>query len=329
MSDTAELIARLDRIPVWPYRPRVLWVVGFGFFFAFFDIVTIGFALPLIEQQFGISDSLASWAVTASLLAYIVGSFVVSRIADHFGRRVALIISVVLFTGGSLLSATAGDIWWLIVWRVVSGMGIGAEIAVTSTYLGELSPAKLRGRFTSWAIFFGFLGFAVVPFVALAVVPNLDWGWRLLFVIGGCGGLVIGIMRRHLPVSIRWHAAHGEFETAVRHLEEAEEVAEKRLGGPLPPPEKVAHEPAAGGHGLGELLNPIYRRRLVLLALIWFFYYVGNYAWLTLAPTLLINEGYSLTRSIGFIAITSTGFVVGALAAVWLSDRMERKVLSG
>ena len=64
------LISRLDRIPVWPYPRSILWIVGAGFFFAFFDIVTIGFALPVLTHEFGVSEEQASWAVTSGLIAF-------------------------------------------------------------------------------------------------------------------------------------------------------------------------------------------------------------------------------------------------------------------
>ncbi|HEY2259538.1 MAG TPA: hypothetical protein VGH45_07480, partial [Solirubrobacteraceae bacterium] len=50
-------LARLDRLPVWPYERKLLWVVGAGYFFAFFDIVTISFAVPVIASQFHVAKS--------------------------------------------------------------------------------------------------------------------------------------------------------------------------------------------------------------------------------------------------------------------------------
>src|SRR6202044_3697768 len=67
-------LARLDRIPVWPYERKLLWVVGAGYFFAFFDIVTISFALPVIATQFHASKSAVTVSVTSSLIGYIVGA---------------------------------------------------------------------------------------------------------------------------------------------------------------------------------------------------------------------------------------------------------------
>lgn len=126
---------------MWPYPRSLLWVVGFGFFFAAFDAVTISYALPIVVRQFGVSSAQAAWTISSSLLGYILGAFLDSRIADRFGRRLSLVVSVSLFTVGSLLSATSPQLGWLVAWRLLAGMSIGAEIAAVSTYIGELAPA--------------------------------------------------------------------------------------------------------------------------------------------------------------------------------------------
>ena len=64
----ALLLTRLDRIPVWPYPRSVLVIIGAGFFFAYFDIVTIGFALPVIAKEFGVS---ATGLLTAVLVGFL------------------------------------------------------------------------------------------------------------------------------------------------------------------------------------------------------------------------------------------------------------------
>jgi putative MFS transporter len=325
VDSAAEILARLDRIPVWPHPWRVLAVVGAGFFFSFFDVVNIGFALPVITRQFDLSSQSASWAITSGLIGYILGSFLDSRIADRFGRRPSLFLSVSAFSLGSILSATSQSLEWLIVWRLLAGMGIGAEIALVTTYMAEVTPAPVRGRFTGWSIAAGFLGFAAVPFVALLLVPNYAWGWRALFVAGGLGGILILFMRRNLPDSPRWLLDQGRIEEAAAAVAEAERVATRRLGRPLPAPEPAMHTPSQAA-GLSALFQPPYALRLVLIASVWFLYYVGNYAWLTLAPELLEKAGLELSRDIASLSVTGIGFVAGAVAAVLLSDRLERRL---
>lgn len=324
-SSGAELLARLDRIPVWPHSRWILWVVGAGFFFSFFDIITIGFALPVITKEFGISAEAASWSITSGLIGYILGSFLDSRIADRYGRRVSLYLSVGAFSIGSLLSATSTDLGWLIFWRFISGMGIGAEIALATTYMGEMSPAPLRGRYTGWTITCAFAGFAVVPLLALYLVPGFSWGWRALFVIGALGGVLIGFMRRGMPDSIHWLITQDREEEAEQTILAAEALAEKRLGKPLPEPAAISESPGTPEGGFMLLWRGKIRLQLLLLGIIWFVYYVGNYAWLTLAAELFSKHGLSLSQSIGSLAITGFGFVAGSITAVYVSDKIDRR----
>ncbi|MGZ4169246.1 MAG: MFS transporter [Solirubrobacteraceae bacterium] len=320
-------LARLDRIPVWPYEKRLLWVVGAGYFFAFFDIVTISFALPVIATQFHVSKGAVSLSVTSSLIGYIIGAFADSQVADKWGRRLSLAVSVTLFSVGTALAAVSWNVTSLIVFRFISGLGIGAEIAAVTTYLSEISPAPLRGRYTSWATTAAYAGFAVVPFVARALVPNDAGGWRILFGIGALGGVTILFMRRGLPSSPRWLVSQGRTEEAAEIVAEAEETARENLDDhqELPAPEPVPDEPPAERFPVRTLLRPPMAGRLALFIGIWFVYYIGNYGWLTLAPTLLTDKGYSLADSTTYLVVSGIGFLVGAFATTRFSDRFERK----
>ncbi len=319
------MLARLDRIPVWPYPTSLLWILGVGYFFAFFDVVNIGFALPTIASQFGVSTNLVSWSITASLIAYIIGAYIDGTIADIWGRRVSLIISVTFFTVGSIGTAFSFSIGWLIAWRVVIGFGIGAEIASVTTYLSEVTPSRLRGRYTSWAGVFSYAGFSAVPFVAFILVPNFYWGWRVMFLIGALGGITILFMRRGLRDTPRWLIEHGQNDKAREIIEKAEQHARKSTGEDLPAPEAADYVKHQKGFPTAELFKPPYLKRLIVLVAIWFFYYIGNYGWLVMAPTLIKSQGYSLTESLGYLAITGVGFLVGALLSVLCTDRFERK----
>ena len=140
---------------------------------------------------------------------------------------------------GTILAAISTNVAELIIFRFIAGLGIGAEIAAVTTYIIELSPARLRGRYTSWATTAAYAGFAVVPFVARALVPTFASGWRILFLIGALGGLTILFMRRNLPPSPRWLVTQGRTEEAHELVAEAEEKARDDVDGPLPEPEPV------------------------------------------------------------------------------------------
>src|SRR5689334_16183726 len=265
------LTARLDRIPVWPYERKLLWIVGAGYFFAFFDIVTISFAAPVIATQFHVSKATVTLSVTSSLIGYIIGAFADATISDKWGRRLSLGISVGVFSLGTALAAASTNVTELIIFRFIAGLGIGAEIAAVTTYIGELSPAPLRGRYTSWATTAAYAGFAVVPFVARFLVPNYAGGWRILFGIGALGGVTILFMRRGLPPSPRWLVSQGRSKEATEVVAEAEETARENLDADeeLPAPQPVPDEAPAETFPVKALMRPPMARRLVLFIGIW------------------------------------------------------------
>ncbi len=310
---------------MWPYERKLLWVVGAGYFFAFFDIVTISFAAPVIATQFHVSKSTVTLSVTSSLIGYIIGALANSTIADKWGRKLSLTVSVAVFSVGTILAAVSTNVTELIIFRFIAGLGIGAEIAAVTTYIGELSPARLRGRYTSWATTAAYAGFAVVPFAARGLVPTFASGWRILFLIGALGGLTILFMRRNLPPSPRWLVTQGRTEEAREVVAEAEDKAREEIDGQLPEPEPVPDEAKAERFPVAALLRPPMVGRLALFIGIWFVYYIGNYGWLTLAPTLFTDKGYSLTDSTTYLLVSGIGFLVGAFATTRFSDRLERK----
>jgi putative MFS transporter len=318
-------LARLDRITVWPYERKLLWVVGAGYFFAFFDIVTISFATPVIATQFHVSKPTVAMSVTSSLIGYIIGAFADSFIADKWGRRLSLGISVGVFSLGTILAAISTNVTELIIFRFIAGLGIGAEIACVTTYIGELAPAGLRGKYTSWATTWAYAGFAVVPFIARGLVPTFAAGWRVLFAIGAVGGLTILFMRRSLPHSPRWLVSQGRTEEAVEVVAAAEDKARENVDGDLPHPEPVPDEARAEGLPIRALLRRPMVGRVALFVSIWFIYYIGNYGWLTLAPTLFTDKGYNLADSITYLLVSGIGFLVGAWLTTRFSDRFERK----
>src|ERR1700735_1794721 len=319
-------LARLDRIPVWPYERKLLWVVGAGYFFAFFDIATISFAAPVIATQFHVSKSTVTLSVTSSLIGYIIGALVNSTIADKWGRKLSLTVSVAVFSIGTILAAISTNVTELIVFRFIAGLGIGAEIAAVTTYIGELSPARLRGRYTSWGTTAGYAGFSVVPFIARGLVPNFAAGWRIMFLIGAVGGLTILFMRRGLPPSPRWLVSQGRTDEARELVETAEETALENIDGDrLPEPEPVADEAPAERVPVMALVRRPMVGRVALFVAIWFVYYIGNYGWLTLAPTLFTDKGYSLADSTTYLIVSGIGFLIGAYATTHFSDRLERK----
>jgi MFS family permease len=320
------LLTRLDRIPVWALPGRYLAIIGIGYFFVFYDIADIGYALPAISKEFGLTGSEGVFiAVAVGLVGYVVGSIGIGSLADRFGRYRMLILTMSLTAVGAFGDAAAQGLVSLIVFRFITGMGVGADLNLVSTYVSELAPARVRGRITVITFLVGIVGQAVTPFIALALVPNLSFGWRLLFVIGGAIALLGLGVRTVLPESPRWEVLHGRFDGAERTVRQMEEACAAR-GIALTEPEP---EPVVKGDGADRsgLFAPPYGRRLAVLITMWFLWYIGNYGFLGDAAQLITDKGHALGGSILFLAIGAIGYPVGAGLMFLLVERLERRIL--
>ncbi len=326
-SDTrraAEILARQDRIDVWALPWVYLAIVGTGYFFTFYDITDIGFALPQIQTQFHLTGNESTFlALSIGLIGYAVGSVGIGLLADRFGRFRMLIATIVLTAVGSFGDAAAGSLGVLIVFRFITGMGVGADLNLVSTYIGELAPARLRGRISVGTFLVGIIGQAVTPFVALGLIPGLHNGWRWLFIIGGVIAVIALIARFELPESPRWLALHGHFDEADRLVSDMERRAVAR-GATLSEPEPAEVDTRIGVP-FTELLRAPYLRRVVVFLMMWFFWYIGNYGFLGDAPDLFKHQGF--TASTLYLAIGAIGYPVGALVMIAGIDRYERKFL--
>jgi len=322
-----EVLARQDRIPVWTLPRRYLVIIGIGYFFTFFDIADIGYAMPAIAEQFKLSGSESLFvALALGLIGYVIGSIVIGAISDRMGRYRTLIVTLTITAVGSFLDATATGIVTLALWRFVTGIGVGADLNLVSTYIGELAPAGKRGRISNLTFLVGILGQALTPFIALALVPNFSFGWRLMFVLGGLIATIGVFARFQLPESPRWLALHGrvaEADAVVRRMEAG--AAARGIVLPEPRPANVSGETHA--FPFRALFRRPYGTRLILLASMWFFWYIGNYGFLGDAATLIAGQGFAVSSSLLFLGVGAIGYPVGALVMALIADRMERRLL--
>jgi MFS family permease len=320
------LLARLDRVPVWALPRRYLAIIGIGYFFVFYDIADIGYALPAISREFGLTGSEAVFiAVAVGLIGYVVGSIGIGSLADRFGRYRMLIVTMSLTAIGAFGDAAAQGLLSLVVFRFITGMGVGADLNLVSTYVSELAPARVRGRITVLTFLVGIIGQAVTPFIALALVPNVTFGWRLMFVIGGAIALLGLAVRTTLPESPRWQVLHERFDEAEDTVSRMEQACDAR-GIDLPAPEGQSDAAVAAVDGRVRF-GPLYERRLAVLSAMWFLWYIGNYGFLGDAAQLITDRGDAIGGSILFLAVGAVGYPVGAALMLVLVDRVERRLL--
>ena len=320
-----QILARIDRIPVWALPTSFLVVIGLGYFFTFYDISNIGFAMPAIAKQFMLTGSEALFvALAVGLVGYIFGSYIMGTFSDRYGRYNLMLLTMVLTAIGSFGDAAATGIITLSIWRFVTGMGVGADLNLVSTYIGELAPPAKRGRISVLTFLIGIIGQAVTPFIALALVPNFTMGWRFMFIIGGVIALVAISLRSKLPESPRWLVLQNRLDPADTIVTKMETLA-KKMGSRLPKPQPRSISSEGGKFPTSYLFQKRYAPRLLVFVSMWFFWYIGNYGFLGDAATLLSAHGITLSNSLLFLAVGAIGYPIGAIIMLLIADRFERK----
>lgn len=168
------------------------------------------------------------------------GALFFGWLTDRHGRKKLFMITLVVYLSATALTALSFDAWWFFTFRFLTGFGIGGEYAAINSAIDELIPAKFRGRvdlIINGSYWLGAIGGALLSIVMLNtdIFPK-DLGWRLTFGLGVVLGLVILLVRRHVPESPRWQFIHGRGEEAEGLVTSVEQEIEEEKGAPLPPP---------------------------------------------------------------------------------------------
>jgi putative MFS transporter len=149
-------------------------------------------------------------------------------------------------------------------------------------------------------------------------------GWRWVVLIGSVGALCIWGVRRRLPESPRWLAQQGRIEDAERVMAHIEARVEADTGKPLPPPgPAVIGDDRVGSYR--EIFSRRYRTRTIMLIVANFFSTIGFYGFVNWVPTLLLDKGITITKSLEYTFIIALAWPVFPLISTLFADRMERK----
>ncbi|MFJ8885240.1 MFS transporter [Streptomyces sp. NPDC102402] len=328
VSSPASIGVRLDRMPITPMHRSLTAVIGIGLLFDTFENSLSGTIAKVLQNDFDFGATSLKLVLASVFIGQFVGSLVLGRVADRFGRRRAFLINLAIYSGFSLLGAFSPNAEWLIATRFLAGIGIGAEQALSDCYMADVLPAAKRGRFIAWAYTIAFCGVPAVGFAALWLVPlsplGVD-GWRWLFVIGALGSAVVWVLRRRLIESPRWLASTGRTEEADLLVSRMEAQIPAGQRAEAPPVDDEA--PEAGRTRLRDIFARGLRRRTVMLWIFCSLSVVGYYGFGTLAPQILAAKGYDIVAGLGFTALSFLGYPVGSALSLPIIDRIERKTL--
>ena len=306
---------------------RVWFLSAMGIFLDGFDLFIIAVALPLIVREFHPSHVLEGLIVSATPLGCILGASVFGRFTDKLGRRVILLLDLLFFVIFAGMSAFAWSIESLIIFRFLLGIGIGADYPVSSTYITENMPKKLRGRMLVSGFGFqalgAFAGAALGGLILLFHPEIVAWRWMLGIAV--IPAAIILLLRLTLPESPRWLLQSGQVEKAA-------EVAQKMTGKKL----KVEAMQAAQNSSFLDLFTRRYIKRTLVTSLAWFIMDVAFYGIGFFTPIILTAMAFGIGGK-NFISadIASTHgamlldifLIIGIFLAIILVDRWGRMIL--
>ncbi len=323
--------SRIDRLPLSSIHRRLAFVLGIGTFFDLYDIFLGGLLGAVLAQPFHLGTFQTALIISSGFIGMFVGAIVLGVISDYIGRRAMYMVNLLIYSVFSLLAAFSPGFLWIVIFRFLAGLGLGAEPPLTDIYLGEMVPRHARGRYTAWSYTLGFLGVPLAGFVGRYFVAQTTFlslsGWRWLLIIGAIGALIVWFLRRSLPESPRWHEIRNNDAAAEATLSSIEqEVMREHHLEQLPEPEAVVVEPQKQAT-IAEIFSGLYVKRTTMLWIFQILQTVGYYGFGSLAPVVLTAKGFSVVSSLQYSALSFLGYPLGSLISIPLVERFERKWL--
>ena len=315
---------------------RIASVAALGGLLFGYDSAVINGAVQAIQDDFGINNASLGFAVASALLGAAAGAMTAGRIADRLGRLSVMKIAALFFLVSAIGTGLAPNVWVVVVFRIVGGIGVGIASVIAPAYIAETSPPRIRGRLGSLqqlAIVSGiFLSLAidyVLAHIAGGSREQLWLGleaWRWMFLLMAVPAIVYGLLAFTIPESPRFLVATYRIPEARRVLamllgEKNLEITITRIQETLkaekPPSWRDLRKPIGGLYGIvwvGVGLSVF--QQFVGINVI---FYYSNVLWEAV--------GFKESSSFTITVITSIVNILTTLIAIALIDKVGRKPL--
>ena len=316
----------LDDAPTSRFHHRAVFISGMGFFTDAYDLFVIGTVAALVKVQWNLSTTQTSWVTGSAILGAFVGAFVFGRLADIFGRKVVYTVVAAIMIFGAVASAFAPNFLFLVIARLILGLGIGGDYPVSAVLMSEYSNRADRGRLVGLVFSMQAIGLIVGPLVGIVLIAsgvNDSLVWRILLGLGALPAAAVIYFRAKMPESPRFKAlVQGRADQAAKELHQFADGAIDATS--------VSDD---GKHLMGLrqfLANPRMLLMLVGTAGCWFLFdyaYYGNTLSLPsilteVSPNASIELKLFLTLAL-FVVFALPGYVL----AVWKMDRIGHRRL--
>ena len=282
-----------------------------------FDIAIMGFIAPTLKQEWGVSNHELGFVISAALIGLALGAIFSGPLADWLGRKKIIINSVFFFGFWTIATALSQNIEQMVLFRFLTGLGLGAAMPNIGTLVSEYAPERQRS-FLITIIFCGFtFGAAAGGFSASWLIPQ--FGWHSLMLLGGILPLLFApLLIWLLPESVRFlvvkRAPARRIRLILQRLYPGQIADDAEFTLPAQPVQANA---------MRIVLSRQYRFGSMML---WLVYFMGLFlvyllgSWL---PTLVKEVGLTVGQAAVMTAMYQAGGTIGSLFAGWLMDRIN------
>ncbi|PFM65339.1 MFS transporter [Bacillus cereus] len=271
-------------------KRKLLGIAGLGWLFDAMDVGMLSFVIVALQKDWGLSTQEMGWIGSINSIGMAVGALIFGILSDKIGRKSVFIITLLLFSIGSGLTALTTTLAMFLVLRFLIGMGLGGELPVASTLVSESVEAHERGKIVVLLESFWAGGWLIAALISYFVIPK--YGWEVAMVLSAVPALYALYLRWNLPDSPRF--------------------------------EKVEKRPSVI-ENIKSVWSGEYRKATIMLWILWFcvvFSYYGMFLWL---PSVMVLKGFSLIKSFQYVLIMTLAQLPGYFTAAWFIERLGRK----
>lgn len=271
-------------------KKKLLTIAGLGWLFDAMDVGLLSFVLAALTTDWHLSATTIAWIGSVNSIGMALGAVLFGILADKWGRRFIFIVTLLLFSIASGLTALSYGLTSLLILRFLVGMGLGGELPVAATLVAESVASHERGRVVVLLESFWAVGWILAALIGYFVITA--YGWRLAMVLSALPALYAVYLRFNLPDS-------------PRHLTQTVK--------------------ASFVDNFRTLWTASYSKATLMLWVLWFcvvFSYYGMFLWL---PSVVLSKGFDLVKSFEYVFIMTLAQLPGYFSAAWLIEKKGRK----
>ena len=312
-----------------PLRPFHVWLTFWCLLAMMsdgFDLLNASIAGPAIIKDWGISRAALGPVFSASLVGFFVGAPFFGYLGDRFGRRVAIISSLILIGVTTFACAWARDLQELLWLRFFSGLGLGGVLPNVIALMGEFTPVRYRATMMVVMSMGISLGGAVPGLVGVTLMPA--YGWPVIFIVGGIIPIMIGLcLIFAIPESIKFMVLRGGRDEVVRRL-----VQKLDPSAPVEPATQFVFDQSEGSAATRGSPLALFRNGWAIVTVLVWLIFVLNLmannlmnAWL---PMIVQSAGHGTAQGSFAGSLYQLGGSAGGLCMGILMDRIGLKILT-